>query len=119
MNELDRVVIPAKCSKTGQPYGMTFREMQPGEWHLYWAFKLDETRLNYEKYENKTIAGNMQFDSSYPGCPHCSSISYVRCGVCKKVACWDNVSQEFHCPWCNSTTPIGGTIAELTASADL
>lgn len=119
MNELNRVVIPAKCTKTGHQFGMTFREIKAGEWHLYWAFKLDEARLKYEKYESLTITGNIQCDSTYPGCPHCSDQSYVRCGVCKKVACWDALTQEFHCPWCNNTTPISGEITELTASTDL
>ena len=120
MNELSRAVISARCAKTKQLFGVTFRQMKSEEWHAYWAFPLSEARDQFEGYSNAQISGKILIDSSsYPGCPYCKSMSYARCGRCTKLSCWVPGEKAFSCPWCGSTGEVSGTITQLSGSVDL
>lgn len=117
MNELGMVVVLAICHKTGQFFGVSYKQVTPGEWIVYWAFPISETVSKTEGYDKTTIRGNIIYDPKYPGCPYCHSTGHVRC-VCGQLGCWNGESSQYHCLSCGNTAQISGTITEVSGSSD-
>ena len=118
MNELDMAVVAARCYRSKALFGMSFKKTKEEEWHLYWAFLLKETSAQREGYDRTQISGQLITDPQYPGCPHCSSKPYYRCGTCGRVSCWDGIIRTVTCPWCGAVGPLSGTLTSLDAGQD-
>lgn len=50
----------------------------------------------------------------YPGCPGCGARSFVRCGRCQRLGCWEDSWAIFHCPTCGNSGPVSGVIDRLS-----
>ena len=110
-------VVMARCSRTGQDFGIRFEEQGRGRWIADWAFPVQETSARKESYERGEISGAFEFDAAYPGCPHCTAPSIFQC-VCGQVACWDGESQAVTCPWCGTAVELRDPIGSLSARSD-
>ena len=122
MKNPDGGVVLSKCARTKKTYGMTFikEKNRLGEyWELIWGFPISEAMAGREGYDKTEITGDIRFGAEYRGCPHCGSPSYVKCGTCHKISCWNGSDQTVHCPWCDTTSEIGGTIESLTMGGDV
>jgi hypothetical protein len=61
-------------------------------------------------------SGQFVLGESYRGCPSCGSDSFVRCGRCHELACWDRSWPRFDCPRCGNSGPVSGTIDSVRGS---
>lgn len=51
----------------------------------------------------------------YSGCSGCGADSFVRCGACGRLACWRSTTRLFHCPWCEQSGEVQGSIESIGA----
>lgn len=101
-NPNDYTVIPTKCVRTKELFGI--RGIRRSDlWHLTWAFKMTERQAKGEHFDDNTLSGKVEFDSTYPGCPYCGSQSISLCPKCGHVTCGSsslNDGNEVTCVWC-------------------
>lgn len=95
----EATVIMATCRKGNGVFGIRAEKIKR-DWHFTWAFPVSEQSAKREGYDSTTVKGNIIVDDEYPGCPYCSSKSFVQCGGCKKISCWDFADSIFKCPIC-------------------
>jgi hypothetical protein len=115
--EQEEGVVMARCSRSGQGFGIRFEEQGRGRWIANWAFATKETSGRRESYGRGEISGAFEFDAAYPGCPHCRAPSIFQC-ICGQVACWDAESHAVTCPWCGTAIELRNPIGSLSARAD-
>lgn len=96
------VIVPARCQQSGKMFGIRAEKRNDG-WHLNWAFEISEKEAAHERFGEDTISGRIVFDLDYPGCPHCGGMSFVRCGACGHLSCWDGEDMTFVCHHCGYT----------------
>lgn len=111
-------VVRARCARGRGGFGMRVARGGEGRWLLTWAFPLREAVAGREGYGRAEITGRFDFAPEYPGCPHCGDASFVRCGGCGEIACWDSLRRAVTCPWCGATTRIEGTVDRLGTAGD-
>ncbi len=108
---MDVNILLFKCGKTNQPYGVRVQKMEDGDWWRTWAFKVKPRYAKSEGYDRNRVNGNLYCTEEYPGCPYCGSLSFVQCGNCQKISCW-NGETELTCPWC------GDAMGNIVAATD-
>jgi predicted RNA-binding Zn-ribbon protein involved in translation (DUF1610 family) len=110
----------AKCSSTGETFGMRI-EQRGGDWVRTWAFPIDRRKAEREGFDANTVSGSMNPDDTYPGCPYCGNAGIVQC-YCKKTGCGGGIQNngdhaDYTCPWCGSNfTPM--TVDSVTVSGE-
>lgn len=97
-------VIMSKCRHSKAPFGIRIEQREDTVWYCTWAFKISEKKASGEGYMNNKISGQVEFDSGYPGCPHCGGNGWVKCGKCGRLACWGTDAAKFTCPWCGMSS---------------
>ena len=98
---MEAAIILAKCYKKNQAYGIRTEKMSDGDWWRTWAFPMDVRRAQKEGYDVTKVQGNLYETEEYPGCPYCGTKSFVQCGKCLKISCW-NGETSLKCPWCGN-----------------
>ena len=63
----------------------------------------------------QTHNGDFGIAGDYSGCPSCGSDSYVRCGSCHRLGCYDLSWPEFTCPSCGNGGPVTIGIDSVSA----
>lgn len=111
------VIVMGRCSRSRQSFGMRFERHGPSLWVATWAFAIQESAGQREGYDQAQISGSFGFDPAFPGCPHCHSHGFFRCG-CGKVACSPGETRTVTCPWCGATGELGGAVESLNAGTD-
>jgi hypothetical protein len=111
------VVVMAKCCKTRGGFGIRFERISPRQWSATWAFALKEGAAEREGYDRTEVTGAFVFDPLFPGCPHCRSRSFFRCG-CGRVSCWSGDGKTVVCPWCSAAGEVSGEVSRLSAGGD-
>lgn len=111
-------IVIARCVQSKQPYGIRFQQDFVGKWTATWAFKRGERWLLKPRESSQHLTGGVALGETFPGCPHCGGGSFVRCGHCEAVGCWDKQTDPYPCPHCGRSAPIGGRIESLNASQD-
>lgn len=61
---------------------------------------------------NRNLSGSMTIGPDYPGCAACRANSFVKCGTCSKLSCW-NGDRMSTCGFCGISAETGGTIEEI------
>lgn len=112
------VVAVARCSIHHQLFGMRVEERTAGQWLADWAFTISEAVAGRERYGQAEVHGRFGIDAAFPGCPYCHSRSFFKCGVCYKLTCWDTVSTQAECAWCNHSNLLSGSIDSLQIGND-
>lgn len=101
MSEKNRAkVILMKCPEGDKIYGVRIEEYE-GDWYRTWAFPLDPKKASREGYDKNRFSGNLWPADEYPGCPHCKSVSFLKCETCGKLSCWTG-QEKVKCPWCGT-----------------
>jgi predicted RNA-binding Zn-ribbon protein involved in translation (DUF1610 family) len=119
MNEfLNVVIVISRCSPSRQSFGIRVEERLPGQWVGNWAFAIKEAVAKKEGYVSSEVRGSFEFDSEYPGCPHCGASSIFKCGMCNKIGCWDAEVRVVTCPWCGKTDELAGHIESFIVGGD-
>ena len=62
------------------------------------------------------VAGRFGISPGYSGCPRCGNNSYVRCGNCGELSCWNSSSPRFSCGNCANRGEVSGSIESLNAT---
>lgn len=102
---IEAKVALAKCREGRKAFGVRLEKIENG-WKYDWAFKLNEDRAKKEGYGDTKIVGNIYADPNYPGCPYCKSNSFIVCGGCGKLNCFNDETKSFTCGWCGMTGEI-------------
>ncbi len=110
-------VLMARCSSTGESFGVRLEEVTPGAWLADWAFHIKDAQARKEGYHENVVTGEFGFASKYPGCPHCGRDSLVRCR-CEEITCWDGDSRNVSCPSCGRKGKIGTPVTKLKTDID-
>ena len=114
----EKGIVVARCSQSGQDFGIRFEEQGRDRWIANWAYPQKETPSKKRKdFDRGAITGVFEFDAKYPGCPHCDAPSIFQCD-CGQVACWDAETQAVTCPWCSTTVELRAQIDSLSARTD-
>ena len=59
------------------------------------------------------MAGQFGISGQYTGCTGCGANSYVRCGACGNLGCWNSSRPQFRCGWCGHSGAVSGSIDSL------
>lgn len=111
------VIVIGRCRHSKERFGIRMEREDANHWVATWAFAVKEAAAKREGYEATHAEGSFGFDQSYPGCPHCSARSIVRC-CCGKVACLNGESSVVTCPWCGGSGELGGHVTSLQGGGD-
>jgi hypothetical protein len=111
------VVVLARCTKQSSEFGVRLEEAPHRMWVADWAFAIKARVAQRERYDRAERKGSFSFAASYPGCPHCHSISAYKCS-CGRLGCWDGEGRTVQCPWCGHKGEVGGSVDSLTSSGD-
>jgi hypothetical protein len=101
----EATVIMASCRKQKRVFGIRAEKIKR-DWHFTWAFSIDEKAAKREGYDSTSVNGNIIIDNEYPGCPYCDSKSFIQCGNCHKISCWDYETAFFKCPVCGNSGEV-------------
>lgn len=114
------VVVMTRCLRGGSPFGIRFEEKEGrgAVWVATWAFRLRESVGRREGYD-QVVTGSFDVGGEYPGCPYCESRSFVSCGSCHKLCCWDGRAPSTTCTWCGYTAAVSGSITSLASRGDV
>lgn len=119
MPEPNVVIVVGRCCRQRLLYGMRLERQGDRQWMATWAFPLQERTATREHYDQTRIEGSFAILPTYPGCPHCQSRSFFRCGSCQRVSCWDGERRSVTCPWCSVSGELSsGAIQSLEAGTD-
>ena len=99
MNEA--TVVACKCGRSKKMFGIRVEKRQ-NTWWMTWAFPISDKSASNEGYDQVEVSGNIRIDPEYPGCPYCKTDSWVSCGVCNKLSCWEGGKRESVCEWCGN-----------------
>lgn len=111
------VIVSGLCSRNKQGFGIRFEENGRGKWIADWAFPIKATVAKREGYDQSTIAGTFLFAPEFPGCPHCKSLSFVKCN-CQVLSCIPKESNYVRCPSCGLSGSVKGSADSLSAGQD-
>jgi hypothetical protein len=112
---LRAVTVEVQCRRTKRLFTLHITERGHGRWIADGV--LMTPHLIPWRSENghaTTITGDLGFESTYPGCPHCQAMYVFQCG-CGQMACWDGARRVLSCPWCSALSEGDGHIEELRA----
>ena len=103
MEITNEAVIPlAKCKKTHKLFGIRTAKLSHQNWDMTWAFPIKENSAKREGYDKVFVQGSVNISETYPGCPYCGAMSWVSCGVCKRLTCLSPNARTFTCEWCET-----------------
>ena len=103
----EATVALCKCGETKKVYGVRFEKVIDGHWKYTWAFSMKESPAKREGYDAVRIAGTIEPDAEYPGCPYCGSRYFVVCS-CGKLNCNIASGNKFTCNWCGMSGELVG-----------
>ena len=112
-------VILSKCREGKKIFGVRMENTSLG-WKYNWAFKISDKRANAEEFENTHIVGDIYPDPEYPGCPYCRGNSFIICGNCGKLYCYNEKNGVSTCEWCGNTGRLSNYDgAGISSSGDI
>ena len=97
--KLNAKVILARCKKSKQLFGITIEQVNRTRWNMKYSYFIDEKRAKSEGFDQTVISADCYSADTYPGCPNCKSMGYVKCEYCGKLTCWDG-ERSLRCAWC-------------------
>ncbi len=106
----EAVFMRARCQKNKRDFALRYDFGADGRWVLTYGVTLQEMDRNSgQSVGNKTIdIGRTRTGPQYK-CPYCGSKSFVRCGRCRCLTCYDEKGY-FTCAYCNNSGEVKGYI---------
>ncbi len=111
------VFMDIYCIKTRKRFHQRYDLAADDRWALTYGIKDDEfSRIvaSGSASKKKVDFSNLRIGPQYK-CPYCGNDSFVECGVCKKLTCY-NGHELFECASCGNKGPVSGTIDSLKGS---
>lgn len=100
------------CSRTRTAMMARFVRAETGTWDLTGASPHGSVAQFQAEHVAHEVTGPFGISPEYPGCPQCRADSYVKCGVCARLSCWQSGTLST-CGWCGNTAPVSGQIESL------
>lgn len=119
MAKNEAVFFDVKCVKEKKLFHARYDFAADDRWVLTYGirddvFKSMSISENAEKNQKTIDLSNARTGPQYK-CPYCGNNSFVRCGKCKKLTCYDD-SGVFTCVSCGSSGKVSGVISNLEGS---
>ncbi len=114
---LNAKVIIGKCINTKNLFGIRSQQINNNQWECNWAFPIDENYVKNEKYDNQIIEGELILSTEYPGCPYCNNSSFIKCGICENITCYDNSNTITECASCGNKVKPKGNIKQFKSTS--
>jgi hypothetical protein len=111
---MDTFLVSLTCSSTKHPAVGRFVWMD-GSWNLAAASRQRPGTSIPASDSQPARTGKFGMTDDYKGCPSCGSGSYVRCGRCAQLACYDYSWPNFSCPTCGITSQVTHGIDSISA----
>lgn len=108
--------LEVKCVKTKDTFYARFDYAADDIWALTYGLKSLPAG-------ERVSGGSSQQDISYMRvgpqyrCPYCGAESFVRCGKCGKLTCYDEANGLFKCAHCGNSGPVSGSIEKIDVSS--
>ncbi|MEU4194520.1 hypothetical protein AB0E69_21665 [Kribbella sp. NPDC026611] len=103
------------CSSTRHP-GVARFEWKAEQWQLVGASR-QRPDSSPVAAERQSQSGGFVRGPAYTGCPSCGADSFVQCGRCQSLGCWDNSWPDFTCPTCGNRGEVSdGTIESISTT---
>lgn len=67
---------------------------------------------------HSAVKATFTLSEKYGGCPYCAADSFVRCGRCHELSCYDSSWEVFRCPRCGNSGAVTGAIDSLSGLGD-
>jgi predicted RNA-binding Zn-ribbon protein involved in translation (DUF1610 family) len=113
---MDVFLVNLTCSSTRHPGVGRF--VWTGEsWVLQAASRQRPHTAIPASDARQARTGTFGVADGYRGCPSCGSTSYVRCGRCEQLACYDYSWPQFSCPTCGITGSVTQGIDSISSLA--
>ncbi len=109
----ETMLVPARCSKSKQPFLIRFSRDKAG-WTAQSATPLNEQRLRNPALHASQAQGKLRLATEYPGCPHCGAqLLWVHNGspCAATMNCLDAADTHATCAWCGQS----GNLSKMTA----
>ncbi len=103
-----------RCSTTQKTLIATFGQHN-GRWQLQHAAVAASQTGQDQRPAALTIKGGLDVGQAYAGCPTCGVGSFVKCGVCARLSCWNSSRRTFRCGWCGNEGVVEGGIYDVAA----
>lgn len=95
----------AMCPQHRGLFGITVDEICHNQYSFVWSFKLDERRAKSEGFEQQSVNGSVVMEPDFPGCPYCGAKTFVFCGKCGAISCYDGHGTS-KCPKCGFVSRV-------------
>jgi len=102
--------VPMKCGQSAMVMIAHF-ELAGGCWSLTSVAPAPDAATRTEV--RSPMMGQFGLAEQYGGCLGCGAGSYVRCGQCVQLGCWNPVQPWFRCAWCGQSGEVTGGIESL------
>lgn len=106
--------LEVKCSKTKKTFYARFDYAADDIWALTYGVTSLPAGEKVSAGSSQQDISRMRTGPQYK-CPYCGSTSFVRCGACKKLTCYDE-SGHFDCAYCPNSGSVTGHIEKIDVS---
>lgn len=106
--------LEVKCSKSKNNFYARFDYAADNVWVLTYGVKDLPAGEKVSSGNSQQDISNMRIGPQYK-CPYCQSKSFVKCGVCGNLTCYDE-SGHFDCVHCSNSGTVSGYIDKVDVS---
>jgi hypothetical protein len=108
----DVLLVSLYCSSTGHPQVGKFT-LEGADWALVGVSR-QRPGVAPPREGGRELGGSFCLSSSYRGCPSCHASSFMQCGRCSRLVCWDPTWERYSCPHCKNSGRVSGTIEKIS-----
>ena len=103
--------VPMKCGQSSQAMTAYF-ELADHCWFLTSVTSVPAGQAPV--HATTPMVGEFSTSEKYNSCMGCHADSYVRCGRCSNLSCWNTSNSQFRCGWCGQVGYVSGSIESLS-----
>ncbi len=104
--------LEAKCVYTGYDFYPRYDFAADDCWVLTYGEKTLPPGQTASANHDQTLKVEKRRVGPQYKCPWCGNNSFVRCGKCRKITCYNNSLETFTCAHCGNKGRISGIISE-------
>ena len=115
----EAVFMDIKCTKEKKLFHLRYDFAADDRWVLTYGIRDDVFKSMSESENSGKSQKTIDISEARTGpqykCPYCGNDSYVRCGKCRKLTCYDD-SGRFSCAHCGNSGKVSGVIKDIDGS---
>ena len=101
------LLIPARCSKSREPFLVRIVEKKSGLWTAVSAAAIAEARLRNPEFQSSQASGRLKIGEEYEGCAHCKQRGLFLHEECdSRLSCCAPGDNSVICGWCGASIPV-------------